>query len=212
MNESLDVRHCWRYLQLSVPSLWCNTLAVMTRSLLFGVTRCTLIQCCRDQRLCRLHCYAWMICQGFLCVPDLAQNQLQGIAPFLILSLSFRQCLCHSLLSSRIATSVLALCAHGSIHTERQHALQTLCCTVWQWQNVSSEWNAKERLFCVPLLLELCCSQCCVQLGFNELANTIYHPTHITFQTLRTCHLLSRRSFLMRFWIEMCRKVHLSLF
>lgn len=131
-----------------------------------------------------------------------------GHRSLLILSLSFRQCLCLSLLSRRIATSVPALCAHGSIHTERQHAPQSLCCTVCQWQNVSSEWNGKERLPCVPLLLGHCCSQYCVQLGFNELANTVYHPTHVTFQTSRTCHLLSRRSFLMRFWIEMCRKVH----
>lgn len=55
-----------------------------------------------------------------------------GHHSLLILSLSVRQCPCHSLLSRRIATSVLALCAHNSIHTERQHALQSFCCTVCQ--------------------------------------------------------------------------------
>lgn len=39
------------------------------------------------------------------------------------------------------------------------------------------EW--KEHLLCVSLLPGLCCSQDCVQLGLNELANAVYHLSHL---------------------------------
>lgn len=146
------MRRCWRYLQLSVPSLWCNTFAEMTRSLLFGVARCTLIQCCLDQRLCRLHC--WMICHfvdyiwpGASCRTSLPFDSVSLFStmplPFTIEQENSHQC-------------------SGSVCTRFNTYRKTTCCTELVLYsvpviNVSSEWNAKEHLLCVSLLLSVLC-------------------------------------------------------
>lgn len=92
-------------------------------------------------------CYA----KYFFCGQNLAQGQLQdALTPSL--SLPFRQSQCHSLLSQRIATSVLALCVHSSIRTETQHAVQSLCLLCAIDKMSASEWNCREHPLCVSLL------------------------------------------------------------
>lgn len=116
-----------------------------------------------------------MLCHVFLYRLDLALSQLQDALP-LFLSLFYRQSHCHSLLSRRIATSVLALCVHSSIHTETQHAAQSLCLQCAIDKMSASEWNCGEHPLCVSLLLRFCCPRCCVPLANNNHENIIPLP------------------------------------
>lgn len=155
MTASLIVQHCSEKQQLSVPPLWRNVFTEVTCTLLFRATSCILIQSCQRQ---------WEIMQASLIdlnffPPVMPSISLQtGFGPrpaaghSVSVSLSFRQSQCHSLLSQRIATSVLALCVHSSIHTETQHAVQSLYLQCAIDKMSANEWNCKEHPFCVSLL------------------------------------------------------------
>lgn len=74
--------------------------------------------------------FFFVLCQVFLCRLNLAWGQLQGflyLSLYLCLSLSFRQSHCHSLLSQRIATSVLALCVCTVQYTQTHNMLYRAC-------------------------------------------------------------------------------------
>ena len=160
MTACLVVWHYSENQQLSVPSLWRHVFTEMTCPLLCQSHQ--LYYWFRASSAAGMKDYAGftdrfefifsLLCQVFLLRTESGPGPAAGRALSLFLSLPFRQSQCHSLLSQRIATSVLALCVHSSICTETQHAVQSLCLQCAIDKMSASEWNCREHPLCVSLL------------------------------------------------------------
>lgn len=127
------------------------------------------------------------LCQVFLCRRSLARHQLQGVLPFVCSSVCVTQSRCHSLLSPRTATSVLALCALLlGASRKTQHTALRSCFTVvplTKCQPAIGIARRKEH--------SLCCACACVRTSSYRLRGEGRWCSHGTSLRFRGCDVTS---------------------